>query len=64
LIFAYFAACILFIFFIFILKKKRILGNNPELGYDNLYIVEFVSMRGISVAGQNQDPRTLKILQL
>ena len=32
--------------------------------FDDLYIAGLVSTRGISVSGQNQDLRTLKILQL
>jgi len=32
--------------------------------FNDLYIAELVSTRGISAAGQKQDLRTLKILQL
>jgi len=32
--------------------------------FDDFYIIELVSMRGISASGQNQDLRTIKILQL
>jgi hypothetical protein len=32
--------------------------------FDDLYIARLVSTGGISAAGQNQDMRTLKILQL